>query len=401
MATSFVESKYLLYGDFDIQVDYSGVSFDTDGQWTGIQLTEDGADFLIISRAYVGTADVYLMEGSSVSDASVVTTDTSGKLRAVRFGNNLEVFYWTTEWVSLGSRSDFGKASVTVKLVLESIGASTTSYFDNYLVNSGTTQESNALVFISSAVTASFTGLFSLVELDSIVPAVTVDFAARLSGARLDASVPSITSKFYTASGFAVETASVECSFSALVDLYASLDVNVPSITSSFTAQTPISTSLDVNVPSVGASLTAISGAVGSLGAFVPSVGVSFTALGTTFVSFDVDVPSVVTAFSAIADPMASMDIQVPLVTAEFSASTPILTTLDINVPAIEVSFNAIPGLSGSMNVYAPAITCEFSETGESEDIEMDINIPAISAAFIVDNPVTHSILRHVRGEVR
>ncbi len=409
MALSYVESKYSFSGDFDVQVDYSGVSFDTDMQSCGILLLEagpEGEDDFGIARLYFvnGDPDQYEYFDPDGQNA-VVTSDTSGKLRAVRIGSAIECFYWTTEWVSLGSKSDFVTTPLVLRLYLESIGVNTTVYFDNYLVNSGdivsvhTTADLEVNVPV---VTTVFAGnSTSVAELEAVFLPVEISFIGKLTGATLDIETPGVIADFGAGIGFEVETGSIASSFTGLVDLYAELDVNVPNTTSSFSASTPISASLSTDIPSINAAFTGITGLVGSIEAEVPGITTSFTALGTTFADLDIYVPSVVGSFSAISGTMDSMEAQVPIVTAEFSASTPSSISLDANIPVIEASFTANPGLIGSMNAHTPAVTCDFSEAGESEDVEMEINIPAILASFSVDNPVTHSVLRHIRGEIR
>jgi hypothetical protein len=103
-----VQSKFTLIGDFDMQADFSLLTWpDNNGIRVGIQAT--GAVERVGARA--GFYEEYLADFGSPLLGRVLTGDLSGTLRMTRTGNTLEGFYLAGgSWHSLGSRevSGFG-----------------------------------------------------------------------------------------------------------------------------------------------------------------------------------------------------------------------------------------------------------------------------------------------------
>lgn len=137
----------ILPGDFDVQVDFSGVV------WTGLLAGRDpriemsfginGLNYCIQKLYANGVTDKRFYGMSNVEgvtqSSEVVTTATSGKFRIVRLGTSLMTFYQSgASWVLLHSRTGFATSGGILYLEAENrSGAYATVSFDNFIVNQG------------------------------------------------------------------------------------------------------------------------------------------------------------------------------------------------------------------------------------------------------------------------
>lgn len=102
-------NRWFLTGDFDVQIDYAIVSAGSGPSNGGIALEAwiDGNNRCGVRRQMFG-GNYYnaycLNNGSWGTNYTVATSDTSGKLRVVRIGAVLSMYYWNgSAWVQIGS----------------------------------------------------------------------------------------------------------------------------------------------------------------------------------------------------------------------------------------------------------------------------------------------------------
>ena len=151
----YLESNFILTGDFDIQVDFDhnncpyGLGHDTFISGLGV---DDGLgyplEFIVHGGRYIDDTDI--IRYWTLSDGTAVeTTDKNGKLRIVRSGTNypdldgsatLYYYYWNGSiWVELNSHSynnNDCKASLEADKTAASPAFSIDCRMDNFLINS-------------------------------------------------------------------------------------------------------------------------------------------------------------------------------------------------------------------------------------------------------------------------
>jgi hypothetical protein len=143
----FISSKFMLRGDFDVQVDWA-IDSRPDSAWAVLMSIGDADDDVngsvsSVHRALSGMyRDVlgYLQSTNNVGYATDAILDIAGKFRLVRSGTTVTCYYWSgVAWVSLVSDSSFSTADMYVKLSARAQWATTlNANFDNFQVNSGT-----------------------------------------------------------------------------------------------------------------------------------------------------------------------------------------------------------------------------------------------------------------------
>jgi hypothetical protein len=110
-----IQSKFILVGDFDMQVNFSLITWPTnDGINLGFgNMTESGGaprGMVAVERvgARSGFQESYLVDFFGTLSSIVPTGDSLGGLRLVRTGDTMEGFYLNSsnQWVSLGARSN-------------------------------------------------------------------------------------------------------------------------------------------------------------------------------------------------------------------------------------------------------------------------------------------------------
>jgi hypothetical protein len=144
-----IQSKWQLQGDFDIQVDFqideswtAPANDHLDGAYFGVNIDGQGYHITRLRRTGGGSnANVFFTwstDGKLGGEKS--TTALAGKYRLVRTGTNLSVQYDAGKgWTELSSVT-VPTDPVTVYLGNGSVNASQqfTTYFENFLINSGT-----------------------------------------------------------------------------------------------------------------------------------------------------------------------------------------------------------------------------------------------------------------------
>lgn len=144
-----IKSKYNLEtGNFDIQVDYDASANDTEIEhgYSSLELTMDGGYTLYLSYRSPSTIRSFFLysnvPGYSFDYKSAELIYPVGKLRLVLNNNILEGFYHDgVDWVLLTPGFTFGDIKVEeIQLKIGEYGARpvVTTYFDNFIVNSGT-----------------------------------------------------------------------------------------------------------------------------------------------------------------------------------------------------------------------------------------------------------------------
>ena len=141
--TSWV-TKGILSGDFDVQIDYEILTGPSTNRWilqfTAAPVQPPTTTYILIDRRYDSGhkyySNIYL--SGSIDQASTSTSDMSGKLRIVRSGSNVTVYYHNgTSWVAQNTRSGYTTADMYISL--RSITTSSMTFqatYDNFTINS-------------------------------------------------------------------------------------------------------------------------------------------------------------------------------------------------------------------------------------------------------------------------
>jgi hypothetical protein len=139
-------SKFVLSGDFDIQVDFAHTGLgSTSSIYFGFMITEkdDETDEQIGLDIRYSAGSTYYFSGAKVGgswdlDSSTTTTDTSGKFRCVRTGSTVYNYYWNSGWTLIDSHTcPDGDLFVHLRLTTTA-NITFSGTFDNFVVNSGT-----------------------------------------------------------------------------------------------------------------------------------------------------------------------------------------------------------------------------------------------------------------------
>lgn len=137
-----VTSKDLmnLIGDFDVQVDFSGLSWTggTDGGPMLMVQTSDNTKAFYVRRNIAGRydRDVYITP-NYVSYSYVAGSGTSGRFRITRVGSTMYSYYWDStnlKWAQIGASYSLSNADMHAKLLFNSYNSNPAIVdFDNFL----------------------------------------------------------------------------------------------------------------------------------------------------------------------------------------------------------------------------------------------------------------------------
>lgn len=113
-ASSGIDSNFLVVGDFDIQIDFNLIDFDSYWSSAVIDVIADDGSGRILVYAYAGSspgygyASPYYQNGTLIGNPYTTRYDQSGKLRVVRNGSQLQSYYWSNStWNLLANASIF------------------------------------------------------------------------------------------------------------------------------------------------------------------------------------------------------------------------------------------------------------------------------------------------------
>ena len=142
LKTGEVISKFILSGDFDVQIDYTNIVYPNIAGWSASFQCVNLVNSKIVqnTRRY-DSGQKYHAEyndGSWHTIASVATSDISGKLRLVRSGNSVTCYYYNSGWISLGSYTSFGSEATyfILNMAYYSPYTAGTVDYDNFIINS-------------------------------------------------------------------------------------------------------------------------------------------------------------------------------------------------------------------------------------------------------------------------
>lgn len=145
----YVESKYNISGDFDIQIDIDVTGTpSSDSYLCGLSLKVDNtdpADFYQTGIRTNSSDRAYVFDvktsGSWTNISTTTTTDTVSKVRLKRVGNITYSYYWQNNiWQENGSHNYGSAPDITVRVVCNSWNTkpAVTAYTDNFIINKGT-----------------------------------------------------------------------------------------------------------------------------------------------------------------------------------------------------------------------------------------------------------------------
>ncbi|MEI7792089.1 MAG: hypothetical protein WCI57_01220, partial [Candidatus Berkelbacteria bacterium] len=160
---SYIQSKNVLSGDYDIQYDYdlSGMST-PNTNYAGMYLISNGVQ-LAVAKNTSGTCYYYTYDGTQYTD---YTNDCTGKLRVVRSGSNMTTYRWvssSSSWAVSQALSGKSTADTTPQIMMYNPSYVTTiATADNYLVNSGTVVGGGVAGTYSLLHTLTATGTFRM-----------------------------------------------------------------------------------------------------------------------------------------------------------------------------------------------------------------------------------------------
>jgi len=144
----YLESKFYLSGDFDIQIDFSNLDLENkDFTFArGLDIYIDSNNYAYCQLQYADwSGRVYhgaiKVNGSETYD-DIATDHTSGKFRAIREGQKFTWYIWNgTNWQQVHQRTDFPTKDVSLRIcwVYNTNNCGQISvYFDNFRINKGT-----------------------------------------------------------------------------------------------------------------------------------------------------------------------------------------------------------------------------------------------------------------------
>ncbi len=150
-----VQSRYLLIGDFDVQVDFKDLVAGAaiDGGVAMLIVDQYADDDAIVLRRQFANSNGYQFFEHRNSGAwnqvgsNIATTDTTGKLRLTRSGNTISGYYWNGASWTLAQTYSNNEFLQPMYLRLELSGGDSPDNkqvkYDNLILNSGTTSLSN------------------------------------------------------------------------------------------------------------------------------------------------------------------------------------------------------------------------------------------------------------------
>ena len=143
--TELVFSKFFVGGDFDVQIDFDLSTLPDTNSWTLSLRAYGDDDNHFSTRIEYDTARNYKKFGEDgggvVGAVTASTSDTSGKLRIIRVGNDFGGYYWNgSAWVQIGTDttiSGLGGKGVSFLLSAETWNTSPTMIgtLDNFQIN--------------------------------------------------------------------------------------------------------------------------------------------------------------------------------------------------------------------------------------------------------------------------
>ena len=132
-----------LSGDFDIEIDFNLITAPNTNVWAfQFQVTTGTAtsnDLALIDIRYNSSKYYYttIKIGGASYYAQTTTSDTSGKLRFLRTGSNIKIYYDNSGWVLLHDKNSFTTSDLYI--LLRSVTTSSMTFqasFDNLTINS-------------------------------------------------------------------------------------------------------------------------------------------------------------------------------------------------------------------------------------------------------------------------
>ena len=144
----YIYTRFAISGDFDVQVDFSGVSLTTANQLVGLVANQSpetevfGTSYLMsAARADDSLTDDYVSNYQGDTAVWAGNPDTSGKFRITRSGTTWTSYYWNgSSWTQIKQKTSGSTADVHFILFVRTWGnnSTITPSFDNFTVNSGT-----------------------------------------------------------------------------------------------------------------------------------------------------------------------------------------------------------------------------------------------------------------------
>jgi len=145
----YISSRYVLSGDFDIQVDYAIDAIPSpDESWSvGLLTQTDNANVFNFGSNYASSARYSVGSGPYRANTEGGTadtggnSDTSGKFRITRSGSTCNLYYWGgSSWALLHTDTSYTTADVYILLHARVWDGNKTlnANFDNFTINSGT-----------------------------------------------------------------------------------------------------------------------------------------------------------------------------------------------------------------------------------------------------------------------
>jgi hypothetical protein len=143
-------SKYNLGDlDFDIQIDYNLYNGPATNRWSiNLKFTQwDNVNHFRIKRTYENDAHEYTVRprvnSSNGTEQRIATSDTDGKLRVTRIGNNFAGYFWNgSGWTQIGTDDVIDCDDLYLLMEAEVSGGypAVDVSFDNLIINSGTVE---------------------------------------------------------------------------------------------------------------------------------------------------------------------------------------------------------------------------------------------------------------------
>jgi hypothetical protein len=152
---SSLQSLFAVSGDFDIQVDFTGMAYPSTNTWAWqLRATVDGNNRYDVMLRFTSGALYYSavekQGGAFGTRTSVATSDTSGKFRLARVGSTMTAYYWNgSTWSTIRSES-WVTNDIKVELVTAS---SSTGYptntvrYDNLVITADTVISAGASAY--------------------------------------------------------------------------------------------------------------------------------------------------------------------------------------------------------------------------------------------------------------
>lgn len=191
----------LIDGDFDVIINFSDldVGCANAGSWTGIALTDDpifGGSWgvnLIVEFDGAGNQYYTLADWGAVN-TQVATTDTSGRLRMTRDGQNVKGYYWnhtSSDWVLIDTSNDANNDADMYMLIVTdywNCGVGDTHHIDwsDFVISSGTLVNDGVGAGTPYKTTGNWTSAAQTIPAGKHLENITFNFSMEDSGNYLD-----------------------------------------------------------------------------------------------------------------------------------------------------------------------------------------------------------------------